>query len=103
MRVKNLRVVSDIINGEDKLILVKKINNFEDLILRRNSSEYKCVFTGTIYYFDRKKAIPLSLFLPIEDMKKTISKKKLKKFYVENADMILEKSKVKTKKIGFTD
>ena len=101
MRIKNLKLVFDTVNGEDKLIMVRSINNFEDLILRRDPSEYKCVFSGTVYYFDRKKVMPLSLFLPLDDLKRNISKKELKEFYNENAEQILKKAKGKTRKIGF--
>lgn len=101
MRIKNLKLVFDTVNGEDKLIMVRSINNFEDLILRRDPSEYKCVFSGTVYYFDRKKVMPLSLFLPLDDLKRNISKKELKEFYNENAEQILKKAKGKAKKIGF--
>jgi hypothetical protein len=45
--------------------------------------------------------MPLSLFLPLDDLKRNISKKELKEFYNENAEQILKKAKSKTKKIGF--
>ena len=47
MRIKNLKLVFDTVNGEDKLIMVRSINNFEDFILRRDPSEY-------IYFFHLK-------------------------------------------------
>ena len=101
MRIKNLKLVFDTVNDEDKIIIVRGINNFENLILRKNPNEYKCIFSGTAYYFDKEEVLPLSLFLPLYDLKRNISKKKLKEFYNENAEQILKKAKGKTKKIGF--
>ena len=102
MLVKNLRVVLENINGENKLLIVKENNFFEDSILRRNPREFKCVFTGNIYYFDPRDPVPLSLFLSPEDMNKSISRKKLKKFYIENEKNITKKLVPKRKTIiGF--
>ncbi|MGN1000505.1 MAG: hypothetical protein ACI4OG_01040 [Bacilli bacterium] len=102
MLVKNLRVVLENINGENKLLIVKENNFFEDSILRRNPREFKCAFTGNIYYFDPRDPVSLSSFLSPEDMNKTISRKKLKKFYIENEENIIKKLVPKRKTIiGF--
>ena len=88
MRIKNLKLVFDTVNDEDKIIIVRGINNFENLILRKNPNEYKCIFSGTAYYFDKEEVLPLSLFLPLDDLKRNISKKKLKEFY--EVDLIVK-------------
>lgn len=105
MKIKNISVICIDLNTDySKVIFMKKASLGKRLLrfmLNDTDNEYKCIFTKTTARVS-SDIYPLATFLKPEEMKKSMSKKKLRKIYKNNEETIIKQlTKRHINQIGF--
>ena len=101
MKVKDLYFCYIEYDTINQVLALTRKNSFVRLARNYDRDEYVSVYSGKHYWLKTDNVIPVELLLKIEDDRKNISKKSLKKLMIAEKDTIIEElKKDKTKKIS---
>lgn len=106
MKVKNLWAGVITIKGIDKVVLLRDVSFGKKVIklaLNNLDDEYRCIFTNKSIWIKKQELLPLTFFLDVEEAKKTMRTKELRKLYKEKEELIKSQMVKRLKApMGFT-